>query len=178
MIAEYELALIGQIMLMEPSVKQIQFTKEFGSVYQMSAFLQYPAVVIERNLDRTVLQPKSYDFETEEGLVKFFLATIQYRMRIWHESFVKTLSLVYKERFFIEKNPYVPIPIDDETVKIGMRLIYCGMEEERIEDDKKGALRSADAVWESTVPISEEETVALIKSVKIGINGEFEIEYE
>lgn len=171
MILDYEKALVEYVAKMDPSITAIQFSNDFHIIHNVQESTKYPVAIIQRNLDKMTMNTKSWEFETDEGVTRFYPCIVQYRLRVWMSRESQAISYLHKTRFYFKKNPYLNLNLDNEVVPIGMRFIYSGMEVEQDGDSKKGPQRSADAVWESTLPLDDSEKMDMIDSVAINING-------
>lgn len=175
MILEFETGLIKHCHKFDERIRKIEFTDSFDTSYNLWPIAEYPICEISRQLSEDMLWPKSFDFEDDKEVVKLFVAKITYRVRLWYEKEAYAIMQLQKFRFYQERNPYIYFPYDGETVHIGMRFEKIGLNVIKNGDNRQGAQRAVEAIFESSIPFSEDEDFALIESVQININKELEI---
>ncbi len=171
MILEYEEALVRQLYDFEKSLKRIEFVDDFDTAYQLWKSIEYPICQIYRSFPDDMLWPRSFDYEDDKEVVKLFTATLQYQVKIWYSKESTAIMNMQRFRFFCERNPYVLFDFEGAPYRIGKRYTRLGITTYRNNDNEKGAMRAIESTFESTIPFSENEDIALIKEVKIGVNG-------
>lgn len=171
MILAFEKGLVNHLLKFDPRIKKIEFTDEFDTSYNLWAHAEYPVCQVERNISEDSLWPKSFDYEDDKQVVKLFTALIQYRIRLWYEREAYAIIQLQKYRFYQERNPYVLFNYNDYDYHIGMRFSKIGMMTIKKSDDIRGSQRAIEAIFESTIPFSENEDIALIQEIQVNVNG-------
>lgn len=171
MILAFEKGLVEHLVRFDSRIKKIEFTDDFDTSYNLWPQAEYPICQIARSISEDSLWPKSFDYEDEKQVVKLFTATIRYKVRLWYEREAYAIIQMQKYRIFQERNSYVLFNYNNYPYHIGMRFSNIGIVTYKKSDNEQGAQRAIEAIFESTIPFSENEDVALIQEVKINVNG-------
>lgn len=180
MIAPYEEGILRYLNGYDPRIKEIAFSTTFGTAYQLTQRVQYPVCFIQRSLDEdSTVYPKSFDYEDDENVKKFFVATVRYQAYIYFGRESETIYNLQRFRFYAEAHPYIETISDDYHGEIGMRFVYIKMNSSKDGDNPQGAQRCIIALWESSIPFAEADLdFKLIERIKINVNGEITKIYE
>lgn len=175
MILEFETGLVKHCHKFDDRIRKIEFTDTFDTSYNLWKVAEYPICEISRQLAEDMLWPKSFDYEDDKMAEKLFVAKINYRVRLWYEKEAYAITQLQRFRFYQERNPYIIFPFDGCEMRIGMRFEKIGLNVYKNGDNRQGAQRAVESIFESSIPFQESEDFALIESVQININKELEI---
>lgn len=172
MIMEYEQALAKYIHEAEPRLTEFQFSLQWNTMYELKKSVKYPVCLIERVFDPQTLLMKSYDVEDVDAVHKFWVATMNYKIKIWWERADDTARYILAMRSRLEDHPYVVPIIEGKPCPIGMRAASIAMVEEKDGDDRQGARRCVETVYQTCLPLEKSEEVVLIQKIIINLNNE------
>lgn len=176
MVKNFEIAFSQWLAQMLPTATKVVWGGD-SSVYDFSRHSKYlPFITFTREEEDDPLVRSFDHFSVEENrFVKLYEMPSKYTARIFLEKRSTAIEQRVLVRTFIEENPYVPFLYMGDLIKIGTRLLYINLKDERDSNDIKGTLRYLEVGLLYNILISElyaESSYQLIEGITVGINSE------
>ena len=150
MIYNYEACMLKYFNAAVPSVKSLTFgTKE--DIYKAIQNIQYyPSLYATRN-------EEDWTFPQVWGVdnTKFNAIEQSYRAIFCVENQLQAIDLSRVLRMYTHQHPYIEVPFNDETLKVGNRYSAIKISEDRNLLDLKGLRRFVEVSWVTHIFLSD-----------------------
>lgn len=168
MIYDYEANVLKYINQIVPSLRLMTYAKQQDMFNAMSQVTKFPAFFYYREPINWTFN-KIYPVSDGSSNVNFSPYEQTYVGRILLENQSNVFDLASNMRFAWHRNPYLNVawPTASDTVKVGLRLLYIKVDEDRAPDDKKGTQRYVEFSWKSQLFFYENTTLPLAEQINI-----------
>lgn len=167
MIYEYEACILNYMHELEPLLKEATYAKERDFFNTFAQVTKYPAFLYYREPTKWEV-PFTHKFLSAENKQASFVPFYQtYIGRVYFENQGQIMDFASTLRFHWNVNSYLKVPWNDTTLKVGLRLLYIKIDEDRNGVDKKGAQRFVEFSWQSRLFMDDISTSNLVEEVRI-----------
>lgn len=175
MIYDYEANILRYINHFDSTIKKATYADEISMFNAMESITLYPAFFYYR-------EETGWEFNKimpvrevgESKFVKFVPFVQNYIGRVVLESQAEAQQWAAKLRFYWNQYPYLSVawPDKGDDLRVGLRLLYIKIIDNRNAADRKGAARFVEFKWMSQLFMDESDTVALTNKINIYLRND------
>lgn len=175
MIYEYEACVLRHINKAIPEIKLASYAKDPEMFGSMAKIKDTPALLLYREVTEWTF-PYIYKFldRAERRYARFSSFHQSYVGRIYVTKNSDAFEISNILRFYLNENAYINVPWLEESVRVGLRLLYIKVEQDRSVTDPKGPQHYVELSWSSqlfTDDVDRKQVSALVEDVHICVNN-------